>query len=125
MDTARRRCCLCAPASRILERAVPDSFAADRLLVVSSAEGFFQGWKEDPALFESLENSKVRWTPEVMKECRMNQRAGGGFYPSPGNGSLRSTGPGAVGPRARCAMLPSCSEYFLLASEKHGLLAYR
>ena len=80
--------------------------------------------KKNYAFFQTLEASRALWTPEVIKECSVNPKSDRGFLSKPGEWVVafyRAQMRSALGPR--CPLLPSCSEYFLLASEKHGLLA--
>ncbi len=77
---------------------------------------------DDPGLMMQLRTVVHLWTRDIVAECRPGQQVAGedpvaarwfiAFY--------RSQISPAIG--SRCAMDPSCSEYFLQASQKHGVL---
>jgi putative component of membrane protein insertase Oxa1/YidC/SpoIIIJ protein YidD len=79
--------------------------------------------KSDTVFFQSLETSRALWTPELVKECTLEQNPGSGLLSKPGQWVVafyRELIRPAIG--GRCSLEPSCSEYFKQASEKHGLL---
>ena len=86
--------------------------------------GIFQPLKKKiPHFFQSLETSRILWTPEIVKECIMEQKSNGGFLSKPGEWVVtfyRELIRPAIG--IRCSLEPGCSEYFRQASLKHGLL---
>ena len=80
--------------------------------------------KERPGLWQALRSCRDAWPGEVWRECRPGRRGGGeGWGAQPGRWIVRfyraQVGP-AIG--SRCDLRPSCSEYFLQSSRKHGLL---
>ena len=78
--------------------------------------------KNDRQLFQSLDTSRVLWTPDIIRECLPQQKQGGALS-KPGQWIVafyREMVRPAIG--GRCSLEPSCSEYFKQASEKHGLL---
>lgn len=80
--------------------------------------------KDDPVFFQSLDTSRVLWTPEVVRECLPVHGQSEGLLSKPGQWVVafyREMIRPAIG--GRCSLDPSCSEYFKQASEKHGLLA--
>jgi len=79
--------------------------------------------KNDRLLFQSLDTSRVLWTPELVRECLPGDKQGGGPLSKPGKWVVafyREMIRPAIG--GRCSLEPSCSEYFKQASVKHGLL---
>ena len=79
--------------------------------------------KNDFQLFQSLDTSRVLWTPEIVRECLPEKKRDGGVWSKPGKWIVafyREMVRPAIG--GRCSLEPSCSEYFRQASEKHGLL---
>ena len=81
--------------------------------------------KKDTALFQSLETSRVLWTPDIVKECILEQKSIDGFLSKPGQWVVafyRKMIRPAIG--SRCSLEPGCSEYFRQASLKHGLLGW-
>ena len=78
---------------------------------------------KDPALIQQLNTCEPLWTPEIRAECRPAAAAGHRATARPGEWVVRfyrSQIRPAIG--ARCALEPSCSEFFLQASRAHGLL---
>ncbi|MDR0993854.1 MAG: membrane protein insertion efficiency factor YidD [Verrucomicrobiota bacterium] len=75
-----------------------------------------------PGLWQSLLSCRSVWPPAVWQESRPDSaRSSIGALPGKWIVSFyRSQISSAIG--ARCDLLPSCSEYFLQASRKHGLL---
>ena len=81
--------------------------------------------KKDTPLFQSLKTSRVLWTPALVKECVLEQEPSAGLLSRPGQWVVsfyREMIRPAIG--SRCALEPSCSEYFRQASLKHGLLGW-
>jgi putative component of membrane protein insertase Oxa1/YidC/SpoIIIJ protein YidD len=79
--------------------------------------------KEHPALWQALQSCQDAWPGWVRGGCRPMPKGGGSWGALPGRWIVsfyRSQVGPAIG--SRCDLLPSCSEYFLLASRKHGLL---
>ena len=82
--------------------------------------------KEDPVLVQTVETCRPLWTPEVVGEV-LGTPAQGAFAveakPVQWIVTLyRANIRPALG--ARCSLTPSCSEYFLQAGKKHGVLAF-
>ncbi len=78
--------------------------------------------KNDRPLFQFLDTSRVLWTPELIRECRLHKKPDSALS-KPGKWVVafyREMVRPAIG--GRCSLEPSCSEYFKQASEKHGLL---
>lgn len=70
-----------------------------------------------------LRSGHPLWAGELQRSCRIEMQPGPSWGSRPGQWIVsfyRSQISPAIG--ARCSMLPSCSEYFRLASKKHGLL---
>lgn len=85
------------------------------------------GWKkEHPALVQQLQTCRNLWNWDLQKECMLNPpRKGSGLLSKPGAWIVafyRSQIGPAIG--MRCSCEPSCSEYFLRACRKHGLLGF-
>lgn len=79
--------------------------------------------KNGPVFFQSLDTSRVLWTPELVRECLPVHEQGEDLLSKPGQWIVafyREMVRPAIG--GRCSLDPSCSEYFKQASEKHGLL---
>ena len=84
----------------------------------------------NPDLAEQVEFSSSAWPDHVYRRCnprtsgmRDATNSDGGLFSLPGRAVVRfyraQVSP-AIG--SRCSLNPSCSEYFLQASRKHGLL---
>ena len=76
------------------------------------------GWPERLRRFEA------RWTPSVCEECHVRPSTTGAAA-KPGEWIVafyRSQIAPAIG--ARCSLTPSCSEYFLQASRRYGVLGF-
>ena len=78
---------------------------------------------KDPVLFQSLETARPLWTPKVWKECAPPSSHENRWLSLPGQWIVvfyRTAIRPSIGDR--CSLTPSCSEYFRIASRKHGLL---
>ena len=112
------------------------SFAAafhsttNKALFLHAACSLFLLMEEDKSLREGQEDlisqintSRDQWYGALFAQCgRPDPKAGAQDSPGWIIGFYRTQISPAIG--ARCTLQPSCSEYFLQARNKHGLLAY-
>ena len=86
------------------------------------AEAAGEDAADDAVIMMQLRTTARLWSPDVLAECRLEQD-GKDDTPGPARWFVafyrRQISP-AIG--SRCSMEPSCSEYFLRASQKHGVL---
>ncbi len=79
-----------------------------------------------PGLRMQINSTRDLWTAQLLADsARSNRRRGGKLLAIPGlvvTAIYRSFVRPAIG--QRCALYPSCSEYFLRACRKHGLLGF-
>ena len=79
-----------------------------------------------PSLTLQLKSSRRLFDWSLQQECMLPEEdAGTGILAKPGEWTValyRSQVSPAIG--MRCSCVPSCSEYFLLACRKHGLLGF-
>ncbi|MCX6998175.1 MAG: membrane protein insertion efficiency factor YidD [Kiritimatiellaeota bacterium] len=115
----------------LLQRAFRTTQATDLFLRSGCAlrllaDDFPELGERDPALLQALQTCAPLWTPEIRRECRP--------VAAPAKTRITAT-PAAwivalyrrqIRPAlgSRCALTPSCSEYFLEAGRQHGLLAF-
>jgi putative component of membrane protein insertase Oxa1/YidC/SpoIIIJ protein YidD len=104
----------------------PELFARAGCLLAEILRRFPGLGKGEAALFQTLETCRPLWTPEVVRDA---------LGPPPGGAFAAEARPvqwivalyrAGIRPALgnRCSLTPSCSEYFLLAGKKHGLLAF-
>jgi putative component of membrane protein insertase Oxa1/YidC/SpoIIIJ protein YidD len=77
------------------------------------------------SLYSQIRSSRDLYDWTLQQECRPPKDKSAGFFALPGEmitGFYRAQVGPAIG--MRCSCLPSCSEYFLQACRKHGLLGF-
>jgi hypothetical protein len=103
----------------------PELFARSGCLLAEITRQFPSLGNKDPQLFQTLETCRPLWMPDIVREvlAAPPASAAAGSLPVRWITALyRTQIRPAIG--SRCSLTPSCSEYFLQAGRKHGLLAF-
>lgn len=80
---------------------------------------------KSPGIYSQIRSNRDLYDWNLQKECLPEETGGTGILAKPGEWGVaiyRSQIAPAIG--MRCSCIPSCSEYFLQASRKHGLLGF-